>query len=103
MDGLVSVDMVEEAAKYPGVETEQRLKDLLRSDYHTGQAKYYLNRHKNGFMALERFNLTLERAIGDIREAAYIKDDEARREKVHALFANWQQGLRRPLAKNQPE
>lgn len=102
-EGFVSVEMIEEAVKYPGGEAEQRLKDLLRSDYHIGQAKYYLNRHKSGFMALERFNLVLERGIGDIREVAYIKDDGTRKEKARVLFSNWQQGFRRSLAKNQPE
>lgn len=102
-EGLVTDSMVIEAVKYPGVQAETHLKNLLRADFHQAQGRYYLNRDKAGFMAQERFLFALEQAIGDIRIAAYINDDGVRQTKTLQLFKNWQQAFKRAQVKNAPE
>jgi hypothetical protein len=88
--GLITIEEIQLSAAYPGPQTEKKLKDLAKADYHYGKALYYKNQQKTGFIALERFELALERAIGDLREAAYILDESMRKAKVTQIFYNWQ-------------
>lgn len=89
-----------ESIQYPGQQAEKKLNDLLMADYHQALATYYQNRDKAGFMALERFELALQRAIGDIRMTVYIKDTNTRRSKVLEAFQNWRQAFKRAQIKN---
>ena len=91
---------VERAVTYPGAQTEKYLNDLARSDYHAYLAEYYKNREDAGFMALERFELALTRAIGDIRLAAYIKENKKRTKEALRIFHNWQAAFARAKVKN---
>ena len=100
---IVTEPMVTAAAEYPGAETERHLIDLARADFHAGQAVYYRDRSKSGFMALERFALGLDHAIGDIRVAAHITDDKTRFTEVVKTFQNWQQAFLRAPRLNRPE
>ncbi len=103
VEGIVDAQMVVNAVRYPGVQAETTLKNLLRADFHQAQARYYLNRDKAGFMAQERFLFGLEQAIGDIRTVAYLDNDIARRDEAFKLYKNWQQAFRRAQVKNAPE
>jgi hypothetical protein len=93
---------VHHATQYPGCQTEKLLNDLLRGDYHAALSKYYRNREKAGFMALERFELALTRAIGDIRTVAYIKDLKERQVEALKISTNWRQAFERAMVKNTP-
>jgi|GEM_PF-2793909 len=96
---LVTEAMVLAAVQYPGEECQRQLLYYVKSDYHGGLALYYAHPEKGGFMALERFDLALERAIGDIRELKNMKDDAARKEKAVLLFKNWKKAFERaPVA-----
>jgi hypothetical protein len=79
------------------------LNDLLRADYHAALSKYYRNREKGGFMALERFQLALTRAIGDIRTVAYMKDTTTRQAEALKISNNWPQAFERAMIKNPPK
>ena len=98
----ITPDQVVNAAQYPGQQAEKALNDLLMADYHAALSTYYLNREKAGFMALERFELALQRAIGDIRIAAYIKDIDKRASQVKETFQNWQAAFKRAQIRNIP-
>ncbi len=90
---------VQAAVRYHGPQTEERLNDLLKSDYHEAMSNYYFNRTNTGFVALERFDLALTRAIGDIRTVAYLPHPEERRARaLHALTA-WQRALQAAVQK----
>lgn len=99
---LVTEAEIYGAVAYPGEAAEVKLKDLLRADYHQGKAHYYLNREKAGFMALERFDLALERGIGDIREVAYIKEDGVRTKRAVQIAMNWKNAFERAQHKFMP-
>jgi len=99
---LITKDQILAAAEHAGHQAEKKLKDLLRADYHTALGLYYLSREKAGFMALERFELALERALGDIREAAYIKEKEKRFEQLLTAFQNWQNAFYRARFRDAP-
>jgi hypothetical protein len=97
---VVESSTIQQATQYPGCQTEKLLNDLLRADYHAALSKYYQHREKAGFMALERFELALTRAIGDIRTIAYIKDLKERQSEALKVSKNWQQAFERAMVKN---
>jgi len=98
--GGSTIDQIKSATQYPGCQGEKLLNDLLRADYHAALSQYYMNREKAGFMALERFELALTRAIGDIRVVARIKDFKERQIEALKIFKNWQQAFARAMIKN---
>lgn len=100
--GEVTKSEVIEAVRHAGAETERRLLDLLMSDFYAGLSAYYKNKGQNGFMALERFQFALERAIGDIRETAHLVDDKERHAAVLKIHQNWQQAFGRAPLPNRP-
>jgi alpha-mannosidase len=100
---LSSPALIEGAVKYPGPQTEKKLKDLLKADFHYAQAFYYLNREKAGFMAHERFELAHDRAIGDIRELSKINDDDKRRAKAIEARTSWLGGFERACIQDKPK
>ena len=95
----VTEEEILKASRYAGAEAECTLNDLLKSDYHCFLSLYYKNKKEAGFMALERFNLALRRAIGDLRAAAHIKDSNLREREVLKAFHNWQQAFSIALVK----
>ena len=98
----VTPEEISEAVRYPGAETERRLLDLLWADFYLAQAAYYKNKSQSGFMALERFHLALERAIGDIREVAHIPSDPDRSAAALKAHQNWHQAFLRAPKPNRP-
>jgi hypothetical protein len=95
-------DQILSAVKYPGCQMEKKLNDLLRADYHEALALYYQNREQAGFMALERFELALQRGIGDIRELSFIKELDRRQQKSLEVAKNWQAAFKRAREKSLP-
>lgn len=96
----VDEPQIKNAVQYPGCQAEKELTDLLRADYHAHLSTYYQNREKAGFMALERFELALTRAIGDIRDLAYIKDTPLRLQKALDAYHNWTLAFKRAQIKS---
>lgn len=95
-----TADQVLGASQYSGGQMEKKMNDFLRSDYHEALSLYYANRDQGGFMALERFELALQRGVGDIREASSIKDKKLRQDKALEASLSWQQAFRRACEKN---
>lgn len=101
--GQVNVDNIKKASLYSGPKTEKKLNDLLRSDYYKYLSDYYLKKEEAGFMALERFDLALTRAIGDIRIVSEIKDTSQRQQLAIEAFNNWTAAFGRAQIKNMPK
>ena len=96
----IPLSAYQEIARYPGPQMEKKLKDYLKADYHCGLACYYTNTEKAGFMPLERFLLSYEKAIGDIREAAHIAEDDKRCTETQRIVQNWQAAFSRAQIKD---
>lgn len=100
--GFSTQEDIAYAVQYAGAPAEKKMKDLLKADYHLAQAHYYRNREKAGFMALERFELAHDRALGDIRELIHIKDDLDRQQKALDAHRSWIGGFQRARFKDTP-
>ncbi len=99
----VNTEKIKNASLYSGPKTEKKLNDLLRSDYHQYLSEYYLKKETAGFMALERFELALTRAIGDIRILSEVKDLAKRQKLAIEAFNNWTAGFKRAQVSNMPK
>jgi len=99
----VNIENIKNASLYPGPKTEKKLNDLLRSDYHQYLSEYYIKKEQAGFMALERFELALTRAVGDIRILSEIKDLTKRQSLAVQAFNNWTAGFKRAQVSNMPK
>lgn len=99
----ITKDLIQKSVLYPGPKTERKLNDLLRSDYHKHLSTYYLNKKEAGFMAQERFEMALTRAIGDIRVLSQIKETQKRQQLALEAFNNWTAGFKRAQISNMPK
>ena len=98
----ISKSEVSECAKLSGHSFENKMRLLLKVDYHYNLALYNRHREQAGFMGLERFSLAYDRALGDIREASLEKDLKEKEKKAVKAYVNWQGGFQRAKIAQQP-